>query len=102
MGTFFGVLWLLNVIAFVLMAYLEETHYIFYPIVFILFLIIFLLNPFRVMKQSSRFWLLKILVSFLCNFLVLNINFFFINFSGAFSQHRFILFNLLTFGLPTS
>jgi hypothetical protein len=63
-GTFLGVLWMINVIAYFISAYFF-IEYMMYPIIFVAFLLIYLINPIRIMKQSSRFWLIRILVTIL-------------------------------------
>ncbi len=69
-GTFLGVLWMINIIAYTISAYLS-IEYSFYPIIFVLFLLIYLINPIRIMKQSARFWLIKILVNKILTFKII-------------------------------
>jgi len=64
LGTLLGVLWLFNSIGFVISAYFEIEHYA-YPFSFIVFLVLFLFNPFDIFYRDSRFWLLRVLFKIL-------------------------------------
>ncbi len=59
-SVFLGVIWIINLIAFVVSAFYQLEYYV-YPLVLIVFLAFYLMNPFRFFHKNSRFWLLKVL-----------------------------------------
>ena len=59
-STVLGIFWLLSVILYILNAYFM-LEYSIYPIIFILFLFLYTINPFELFKRSSRFWFVKLL-----------------------------------------
>lgn len=62
LAVFLAVLWALNVLAFLYSKFLHIPPYA-CPLTLVVFLILYLINPFRILHYSSRMWLLKILVS---------------------------------------
>ena len=59
-ASFIGIFWLSSVILYIISAYLD-IEYSIYPIIFGILLVSYILNPFDVMKRSSRFWFIKLL-----------------------------------------
>jgi hypothetical protein len=57
-GSFLMVIWFLSLNAFLITFYLDAYPYI-QPVGFLIFLIIFLINPFSIYYRQSRFWFLK-------------------------------------------
>lgn len=62
LASFLAVLWALNVLAFLYSKFIHIPPYA-CPLALVIFLILYLINPFPVLHYSSRMWLLKILVS---------------------------------------
>jgi hypothetical protein len=62
-GSFLGVFWFLNLLTFLLSSY-YGIDYFFYPFVFVIFLVTYLINPIPKFQVSSRSWLLKVLVTY--------------------------------------
>ncbi|XP_062586080.1 solute carrier family 53 member 1-like isoform X1 [Saccostrea cucullata] len=60
LAAFLAVLWALNVLAFLYSKFLHIPPYA-CPLALVVFLILYLINPFRILHYSSRMWLLKIL-----------------------------------------
>lgn len=62
LASFLAVLWALNVLAFLYSKFIHIPPYA-CPLALVIFLILYLINPFPILHYSSRMWLLKILVS---------------------------------------
>ncbi|UJR19481.1 hypothetical protein I4U23_022611 [Adineta vaga] len=60
------VIWCLSVNAYILSSYLKFQPFI-QPLILILFLFVFLINPIRIFYFQSRFWLLKKFLRILCS-----------------------------------
>ena len=60
MGTCLCVIWLLSFLAFVFTSYLDFYPFI-QPFMFVIFMILFLINPIQIFHRPARYWLLKTL-----------------------------------------
>lgn len=60
LASFLAVLWALNVLAFLYSKFIHIPPYA-CPLALVIFLILYLINPFPILHYSSRMWLLKIL-----------------------------------------
>lgn len=59
-SSFFGTLWFLSVMSFVITSYFNLEYYIF-PLTLVTFLIVYFLNPLHKFQYSTRTWLMRIL-----------------------------------------
>lgn len=59
-SSFFGTLWFLSVICFVVSSYYNIEYYVF-PLVLVTFLTLYFLNPLPKFQYSTRTWLMRIL-----------------------------------------
>jgi hypothetical protein len=59
-GTCLCALWLLSFIAFVVTSYVDYYPFL-HPFIFVIFMILFLINPAPIFHRTARYWLLKTL-----------------------------------------
>ena len=59
-GTCLGVLWCLSFITFIITSYLDFYPFA-QPLIFVIFLIVFFINPIPILYRSARYWLLRTL-----------------------------------------
>lgn len=67
LAAIFGVVWTLSLLSFLYSASLSIPAFI-NPLALVIIMIIFLVNPLKVMRHDARFWLLRISVRMLQNF----------------------------------
>lgn len=61
LAAIFGVVWTLSILSFLYSSSLSIPPYI-NPLALVIIMILFLLNPMRVLRHDARFWLLRITV----------------------------------------
>lgn len=61
LAAIFGVIWTLSILSFLYSSSLSIPPYI-NPLALVIIMILFLLNPMRVLRHDARFWLLRITV----------------------------------------
>lgn len=63
LAMFFSALWCLSLLVYLLSGVLQIAVFA-SPLALVVFCLLYLLNPFRVLHHKARRWLLKVLVSF--------------------------------------
>lgn len=63
LAAIFGVVWTLSILSFIYSSSLSIPQYI-NPLALVIIMILFLLNPMRVLRHDARFWLLRITVQY--------------------------------------
>ncbi|CAF1264840.1 unnamed protein product [Rotaria sordida] len=58
LGTFLCVFWCLSFIAFILTSYLDFYPFL-QPLIFVILMVLFIINPLPILYRSARYWLLK-------------------------------------------
>ncbi|CAF1189295.1 unnamed protein product [Rotaria sordida] len=58
LGTFLCVFWCLSFIAFILTSYLDFYPFL-QPLIFLILMVLFIINPLPILYRSARYWLLK-------------------------------------------